>query len=542
MDLTITFLVAMCFLFSLTALFAFVWSLGHEETSILNADANVIFDKGEENVIEEPTLRTDKQKHLFKQAVGDSSADERDSEAIRFRKKADQSSRVPVLLFLISAVIWLLIGSAAGLLSSFKMHLPDLLSTIPELTFGRVRPIHLNAVVYGWGSMAGIGIILWLLPRLLKTELVGRRYATSAGVIWNIAMVIGAYGILTGLTDGMEFLEVHWTTDILFVFAGGLVAVPLFLTLMRRNVQHFYVSGWYFSAALIWFPVLFFVGNIPEVFSGTGQAIVNWWFGHNVLGLWVTPIAVGTAYYLIPKILGVPVYSYRLSLVGFWALALFYSQVGIHHLLGGPVPVWLQTLSIIQSVMMVVPVIAFCVNTHSILKGRYSSMKYSPTLRFVIVGAICYVLSSLQGSMEALRAVNYLVHFTHYTVGHAHLGLYAFFSMILFGAYYFILPRVIDWEWPYPKLISAHFWLVLIGITIYVVALTIGGIVQGIELKDPNVGFMQSMLVTIPYLKIRSFAGALMTLGHIIFVINLVAILLRRGKKSHAATLLGQPA
>jgi cytochrome c oxidase cbb3-type subunit I len=529
MDFTIAFFIALCFVLSMTALFAFIWSLGHEGKSLLNGDGNIIFDEQELGKSEEPAidgpLPLERGKAVNVETINYRSGTEQE---INTRISIDTSSKLPVLMFLTSALFWLILGSLAGVLVSLKFHFPDFLVNNIELTFGRIRPVHLNAVVYGWASMAGVGVVLWLLPRLLKTELVGGRYAASSCILWNIALLIGAYQILTGHTQGMEFLEVPWHTDILIIFAGAIVAIPLFLTLAHRKAEHLYVSGWYFSAALIWFPVIFFIGNVPGIFTGAEQAIVNWWFGHNILGLWVTPIAVGCAYYFIPKVLGVSVYSYRLSLIGFWALALFYSQVGVHHLLGGPVPIWLQTLSIVQSVMMLIPITAFIINMYSILKGRWSVVKYSPTLRFMLIGASMYAGASVQGTLEAIRSVNYLVHFTHYTVAHAHLGLYAFFTMIMFGAMYFVLPRVTQSEWPYPKLISWHFWLSLLGIILYFVALTIAGIKQGFALADPSIPFIESMKVTIPYLELRSVAGIMMTISHVIFAWHFLAIILKK--------------
>lgn len=535
MDFTIAFFIALCFVLSITALFAFIWSLGNEGKSILHGDGNIIFDEQELGKSEEPAidgplpLARDKASSVETVNYHSGTEDE-----INTRVAIDTSSRLPVVMFLTSALFWLVLGSVAGVLVSLKFHFPDFLVNNIELTFGRIRPVHLNAVVYGWSAMAGVGVVLWLLPRLLKTELVGGRYAVSSCILWNIALLIGAYQILAGHTQGMEFLEVPWHTDILIIFAGAMVAVPLFLTLAQRKTEHLYVSGWYFSAALIWFPVIFFIGNVPGIFTGAEQAIVNWWFGHNILGLWVTPIAVGCAYYFIPKVLGVSVYSYRLSLIGFWALALFYSQVGIHHLLGGPVPMWLQTMSIVQSVMMLIPITAFLINMYSILKGRWSVVKYSPTLRFMLIGAAMYAGASVQGTFEAIRSVNYLVHFTHYTVAHAHLGLYAFFTMIMFGAMYFVLPRVTQSEWPYPKLISWHFWLSLLGISLYFVALTIAGIKQGFALADPSIPFIESMKVTIPYLELRSVAGIMMTLSHIIFAWHFFAIILKKRSEKMA--------
>lgn len=525
---TIAILLIITFVLSTVGLLLLIWSIANNQFSHGQAAARTIFSPGEEGHSEDPALAD---KPAF---TGDTTAQ---ASAIKARWTADQSSRTAVLTWLSSAVFWLLLGSFFGLITSLKMHLPEFLVSSEFLTFGRVRPVHLNAVTYGWASMAGIGAALFLIPRLFKTALAGGKYAVFGAVIWNIGLVLGLVAITLGYSDGEEWLEFPWQIDILFVFGGALCAIPLLLTAANRQVEHLYVTSWYLMAALVWFPILFLIANLPFTFPGASGATVNWWFAHNVLGLWVTPIGIGIAYYMIPKILGRPIISYQLSLIGFWSLALFYSQVGIHHLVGGPIPTWLVTLSIVHSVMMSIPVITVAINHHGTMMGNFKRLKDSPTLRFVWIGALMYTASSLQGSMEALRSVNVVTHFTHYTVAHAHLGMYAFLSFILFGAVYFIMPRLTNWEWPWRRMISLHFWLVSIGILIYFLSLTITGWKQGVALLDAAMPFMDIVRMTIPGLQARTVGGALMTLGHIVFAIHFVAMLMHRGASNEQPTL-----
>jgi cytochrome c oxidase cbb3-type subunit 1 len=287
--------------------------------------------------------------------------------------------------------------------------------------------------------------------------------------------------------------------------------------------------------------LLYAVSNAPGVHFGVEQATMNWWYGHNVLGLWFTPLGLAAAYYFIPKVLGTPIYSYNLSLLGFWTLAFFYSQVGGHHLIGGPVPTWLITLSIVQSMMMVVPVFAVAVNQHMTVLGHFRALRYSPTLRFVVLGAMMYTLASLQGSIEALRSVNTITHFTHFTVAHAHLGLYGFFAMVMFGSIYFVMPRVLGREWPYAALISLHFWLVVGGFAIYFIGLSIGGWLQGLAMLNAKQPFMASVAVTLPYLEARSLGGGLMLLGHLVFGTHFFLMMLSRKTQEAGATRFGFP-
>ncbi len=539
MDFTVGVLLA-TFLLSIAALFVFIWSMSNGLFGDGTAAATEIFAPNELGKVEDPAA-TALQRGGLQEASGgsESSSAHLTEQDARARARADQSTSLVVGVSLTLAVIWLVLASFAGLISSIKLHAPDWWVEYGWLTFGRMRPIHLNMVAYGWCSLAGVGVALWLIPRLLKTELVGAKYALFGGALWSIGVFAGSVAIALGYSDGLEWLEYPWQIDILLVVGGALVGIPLWLTLMQRKVKHLYVSVWYIGAGLLWFPVLFLIANWPGVHFGVQQATMNWWFGHNVLGLWFTPIGLAASYYFIPKVLGKPIHSYNLSLLGFWSLAFFYSQVGGHHLIGGPVPSWLITISIVQSMMMVIPVFAVAVNQHMTVLGNFRALMYSPTLRFIVLGAMMYTAASVQGSLEALRAVNTITHFTHYTVAHAHLGLYGFFSMVMFGSIYFIMPRVMNWEWPFPKLISLHFWLVLIGFAIYFIWLSIGGWLQGLAMLDENTPFMQSVALTLPYLEARSIGGGLMTLGHLVFAAHFFAMGWKFGPRRLGAALLG---
>lgn len=540
---TVTILLS-AFILSITGLFIFIWSLRKRLFDNNTDAAKIIFSEGEIGQVEDPSASQNQLRDLQKAAdIGQKIPinDQQKSQLaieLEERVQADKSTASVAFVFLSCAVVWLVVASIAGLTSSIKLHEPDWLTSQAWLTFGRLRTIHLNAVAYGWAPMAALGTAIWMLPRLLKTELMGARFAMLGVMIWNAGLIAGLGCIAVGINDGMEWLEIPWQVDILLVIGGSLVALPLVFTLQNRRTEHLYVSVWYMGAALFWFPILFLIGNLPGVHIGVEQATMNWWFGHNVLGLFYTPMALASVYYFLPKIIGRPVQSYNLSLLGFWTLAFFYGQVGGHHLIGGPIPGWLVTLSIVQSVMMLIPVISFSVNQHLTMRGKFSTLIHSPTLRFIVLGGMMYTLSSVQGTLEAFRSINTITHFTHFTVAHAHLGLYGFFTMVMFGAIYFVMPRVMAWEWPYPKLIAAHFWLVIAGFSIYFIGLSIGGWLQGQAMLDASKPFMESVQVTIPYLKSRTVGGAIMTLGHVIFAFHFVTMILRYGPRRTGAALL----
>lgn len=454
-----------------------------------------------------------------------------DSAALR--QEIDRSCRTPVLIWYASSVIWLVFGSALALVASIKLHTPGFMDNSEWLSFGRVRPAHLNTVAYGWASMAGIGTLLWLMARLCRKPLPWGNGIVLACLAWNVLVGLGTWQILIGNGTSIEWLE--FPTWVVYplgaVFLGGVALT--FKMLMEREVHHLYVSQWYLLGATVWFPILFVAAAIllhSPAAVGVSKGTANWWFAHNVLGLWLTPIGLASAYYFIPKVIGRPVHSYGLSLVGFWTLALFYNWAGTHHLIGGPIPAWVVTLGIVGSMMMFVPVIAVAVNHHMTLKGHYGYLKQSPTLRFVVFGSVSYTLASVQGSLTALREINETTHFTHYTIAHAHIGVYAFYSMIMFGAMYYVMPRLTGKNWLSGGLIKLHFWLTAIGITMYFVGLSIGGWIQGAMMNDSEYLFMDIVQTTIPYLWSRTVAGSLMTLGHLVFFLLVMGALLGLGK------------
>ena len=438
-------------------------------------------------------------------------------EDLDIRLRADASSYTVVLVLFAIAIGWLLIGSIFGDIASLKLHWPDFLTRQSWLTFGRVRTAHLHAVNYGWATAALIGTSLWLTPRLVHNELKSPVAALIGGALFTLGIAVGIIGVLLGFNDGMEWLEANrYAAGPLLVIGGGLVGLSLFRTVAARRAAHLYVSVWYILGAFIWFPMLYVTGKWPT-WTGVESAAVNWFFAHNVLGFWLTAMSVGAAYYFIPKVLGRPIYSYQLSVVGFWSLAMFYSLNGMHHLVGGPLPTWMITTSIVASVFMFIPVVATGINLHMTVVGRFGALRYSPTLRFVVLGAIAYTAVSLQGSFTALREVNRVTHFTHWTVAHSHVGGYAFVTFVAFGAMYYIVPRLVGHEWPSARLVRWHFNTVLAGIAIYVVSLTWAGVAQGLALLDARLPFQISVERSLPGLNGRSLGGLILTVGHFIF-------------------------
>jgi cytochrome c oxidase cbb3-type subunit I len=459
------------------------------------------------------------------------------------RFEIDSSARLPVLLFFGTAIFWLLVGSGLALLASFKMNIPDLLDGEAWLTFGRIRPAHLNTVIYGWASAAGIGVGLWLMARLCRVPVVHVSLLVVAAIFWNLGVLVGTLGILAGDSRSIEWLEFPgYATPVLFI-AYAFIGIWGVIMFRYRRPGHVYVSQWYLLAAFLWFPWLYATVNILLIWQpiqGSAQGAVNWWYAHNVLGLWFTPIGLASAYYMIPKVIGRPIHSYYLSILGFWSLALFYSWNGMHHLIGGPFPAWMISASVVASVMMFIPVITVAINHHMTMRGNFGALTWSPTLRFTVFGAMTYTLVSFQGSTMAIPSLNTITHFTQYTIGHSHLGLYGFFTMMMFGAMYYIIPRLVGREWPSANMIRWHFWLAAVGILLMVGALTVGGVLQGLALREPGVPFMNSLYEVEPYMWVRGASGILLTAAHVIFAVHVSMIVLGAGKPTEGPTLFSK--
>jgi cytochrome c oxidase cbb3-type subunit 1 len=457
------------------------------------------------------------------------------------RVEVDSSLKSVVVVWVASAGFWLFLGTLFAMLASHKLTTPEFLGSTDWLTFGRVRPSHLMNMAYGWLSTISVPVALWMLARLCRAPLRHAWLLLVGAGLWNVGNLVGTFGILAGDGTSIEWLEYPgYATP--WMLAGLAPVLWCGVDLLRRRVKgHIYVSQWYLYAGLFWFPLLFITAQTLLIWrpvATIAQPPINWWYAHNVLGLWFTPVGLAAAYYLIPKVIGRPIHSYYLSAIGFWSLAFFYAWNGMHHLIGGPFPGWLISASVAASVMMFVPVITVAINHHLTMVGHFHRLRTSPTLRFVVFGAMAYTAVSLQGSLMAFRDVNKYTHFTHYTVAHAHLGLYAFATMIMFGSVYYMLPRVLGREWPSAKLITVHFWCSAVGITFYFVSLTAGGTIQGFMLQNAAIPFIDTVRATIPYLHMRTWAGVILTVAHLSFLLSLTLMLLGWTRREGGATLL----
>ncbi|MDQ6766089.1 MAG: cbb3-type cytochrome c oxidase subunit I, partial [Verrucomicrobiota bacterium] len=408
------------------------------------------------------------------------------------RALIDASTRVPVLMFYTSAIVWLLIGTLLAALTSFKLHMPDLLGGVSFLTWGRVRPAHMNTMLFGWASMAGIGTSIWLMARLSRTTLRHPLLLVAGAAFWNLGVLLGVGGILAGGSTGYEWLEFPPYAALVLFVAYSLVISWAILMFRFRRAGHIYITQWYLLGAFLWFPWLYGATQIMLFVApvqGVMQAAVNWWFSNNLMFLWFGAMGLGAAYYMIPKVIGRPVYSYHLAAIGFWTYALFASWTGMQRVVDGPFPAWMITASIAAAILSIIPVATVGLNHHMTMRGYFPLMRYSPTLRFTVFGAIAYTVFSLFGIFISLRSMAGYLQFTETSVAYSHLGLYAFFTMIMFGSMYYIVPRLVGREWRYASLIKLHFWASAYGIMLMILMLVVGGIAQGRDLNNAALSF-----------------------------------------------------
>ncbi len=416
------------------------------------------------------------------------------------------------------SLIWVAILMGVGLVASAQFFWPELWRGIPYMSFGRLRPVHSQGILYGWLSLAMIGGWLYILPRLTRSPLYRPDIARRALFVWNLALVFGMLGVMAGLTQGYEYGDWLWPSDILFVIALFTLAYQLVQSVRMRREQTVYVSIWYMLGTLVWFSGVYLIGNTP-LFSGMNQMNVNWFIGHSIVGLWFTTGILALAYYLFPKVFGQPIWSHRLSLIGFWFIGTFYIQNGPHHLLFSPMMYWLQSWSIVASIFLFIPVWAVLANFWGSVRGRWQAVSTEPSARWLLTGWAFYFLTCLQGPLQALRSVNAYTHFSHWVVGHAHLALLGFASAFLYAAIYYIVPHVAHRPLFSRRLAAVHYWLYLVGTSFMVIDLTAAGLIQG-AIWRTGLPFIASVIELQPYWVLRSWTGILVLAGQLIMTYN----------------------
>ena len=447
-----------------------------------------------------------------------------------------QAGDEAVKTWFIFSALWFPLFASFGFILAIKFFFPTFLGDNRWLTFGVLRPAHVNGVLFGFVTSGLLGAMFWVLPRLCVTPISRPSLVKALAILWNLTVVTGIALILTGNTQGREYAEFPWIIDVVVMVALLLMGYIIFDTLIRRKETKLYVTLWYYAGTFIWFPVVYFIGNvmwrIPEgALNGIRDGIFNWYYGHNVLGLWFTTLGIPAWYYFVPTIIRRPLYSHLLSLIAFFSIAFFYTGVGAHHLLQAPIPEWLKTVGVLMSILMLVPVLAFATNIILTMRGSWSRVLNHVPFQFMMAGFIMYILVSLQGSFQATRISNAFLHFSQWPVGHAHLALLGGFGFLSAGMIYLLVPRITGTRIFSRVLMKLSFWLAFLGFIIFFFGMTVAGLVA-------NSNWWQHINVveTLPTLKIhfivRAIGGGTIVLAALLFAVNILTTL-RLSRKPH---------
>jgi cytochrome c oxidase cbb3-type subunit 1 len=442
----------------------------------------------------------------------------------------DASLKVPVLVLLAFALLHLLCASALGLIAAIQLHTPNFFGGCEYCTFGRVYPAALNLLAYGWGVNTGLAVALWLTARLARGTVPQGGLLVVAVLFWNVGVKLGVLGILAGDSTGYPWLELPRYVAPFLLVAYTLIAAWVAAVLRRGSSRELYASQWYVLASLFWFPWLYSAAQLMLVFApvrGTVQAVVAAWFAHGFLGLWFASLGLAMVYYFLPKVLGRPIRGYYLASFAFWLFALFTAWAGPARLAGAPVPAWTQTAGRAASFMLLVPLAVLVVNFFGTLAGRWDALRHSIVLRFTAVAAVVFTLWVLRGVVGALPGMTELTGLTWFPTASDYAVVYGVFSMAAFGAIYYLAPRLLRRAWPSAVLIKAHFWFATLGLVLGIASLSLGGVfVQGRGLADPNVHLADINTGLLTWLHAATFAGILLTLGHLALTLNFFKLVL----------------
>ncbi|MDT3683335.1 MAG: cbb3-type cytochrome c oxidase subunit I [Truepera sp.] len=418
------------------------------------------------------------------------------------------------------ATVWLIWGTLIGLYLSLKFAAPDM-EHIAWLSYGRLRPVHTNTVFWGWSSLAMMAAALYVVPRTSQRRLWSYPLAWVSLWLVNIAVLAGDLLLMAGINNGgQEYREFIWPVQAVFATGVILIAYNFIRTIADRGIEEIYISNWYIMGGLLWTIPLLVIAYIPFYQQNAiSETVIQGYYMHMGVGMWFTPVVLGLTYYVLPKLLNKPIYSYSLGVLAFWTQMVFYSLIGAHHFVFAPTPWWLQTVAIIFSVGMIITLAAGTGNFLLTMRGSFRTIARSYSLPFILAGVISYFLFSAQGSLEALRSVQGLWHFTNYTVAHSHLTMYGFVVLLIWGALYGILPRLTGHE-PPQFWVGVHFWFAVVGLVLYATALMFGGTIQGLSWMSGS-PFIESVKAMASYWLWRAVGGTLMFLSHCIFAYNM---------------------
>lgn len=438
--------------------------------------------------------------------------------------------------FAIMSVVWGVIGTLIGVIIASLLVWPELATGIPELSFGRLRPLHTNLVIFAFGGCALFATSYYVVQRTCQTRLYSDKLSSFTFWGWQVVLVLSVLTFPFGYTQGKEYAEHEWPIDIIILAVWIAYIINFFVTISRRKLRHIYVANWFYGAFILAFALLHIVNSaaIPagfmksySAYAGVQDAMVQWWYGHNAVGFFLTAGFLGMMYYFVPKQAERPVYSYSLSIVHFWALIFTYMWAGPHHLHYTALPDWTQSLGMVFSLILLAPSWGGMINGIMTLSGAWHKLRTDPILRFLIVSLSFYGMSTFEGPMMAIKTVNALSHYTDWTVGHVHSGALGWVGFITMGSLYYLIPRLYGQKQMFSiKAIEVHFWMATIGIVLYISALWISGVMEGLMWRAMNADgtlaytFVESVKAKFPYYFTRTLGGVLYMSGLIIMLWN----------------------
>ena len=454
--------------------------------------------------------------------------------------------------FAIMTVVWGIVGMLVGVILAAQLIWPDLTFGIEWLSYGRLRPLHTNAVIFAFGGSAMFAVSYYIVQRTCQVRLWAEKLAAFTFWGWTTVIVLAAVTLPLGYTSSKEYAELEWPIDLLITAVWVAYALVFFGTVIKRKTSHIYVSNWFFGAYILTIAILHIVNSaeLPVTFTksysayaGVQDAMVQWWYGHNAVGFFLTTAFLGMMYYFIPKQAGRPIYSYRLSVVHFWSLNFIYMWAGPHHLQYTALPDWAQSLGMVFSLMLLAPSWGGMMNGIMTLSGAWHKLRTDPILKFLVTALSFYGMSTFEGPMMSIKTVNALSHYTEWTIGHVHSGALGWVAMITIGSMYYLIPRLFGRESMYStKLIEWHFWWSTIGVVLYIASMWIAGVAQGLMWRAANAdgtltySFAQVLNTMYPFYGIRLLGGALFFSGMLLMAWN-VWMTVRQGRVVNDAAI-----
>jgi len=438
--------------------------------------------------------------------------------------------------FTIMTVIWGVVGMLVGIIIAAELIWPGLSMDLPWLAYGRLRPLHTNAVIFAFGGSALFATAYYVVQRTCHVRLAFDKLAAFTFWGWQLIIVLAAITLPLGITQSKEYAELEWPIDLLIAVVWVSFAVVFLVTIGRRRVKHIYVANWFYAAFIITVAVLHIFNNLSmpvtlwksyPIYTGVVDAMMQWWYGHNAVGFFLTAGFLGMMYYFVPKQAERPIYSYRLSVVHFWALIAIYMWAGPHHLHYTSLPNWAQSIGMVFSVILLAPSWGGMINGIMTLSGAWHKLRTDPILKFMIVSLSFYGMSTFEGPMMSIKTVNALSHYTDWTIGHVHSGALGWVAMMTIGTLYCLIPKLYNKAGMYStRLIDVHFWTSTIGVVLYAVSMWIAGITQGLMWRALNddgtltYSFIESIKFTYPYYGLRLLGGLVFFSGMLVMVYN----------------------